>query len=122
MDQSNLTVQDIMENPSAFGAPTFDEFKRNREKWIGREDELLGYVDSGSGLLQSVVRRYKYSFIPIVMGLRGREISCKGLEEVERMAIEHGTRLKDLDISPNMEQDGGGKYLVHVRFFAKKRG
>jgi hypothetical protein len=110
-----------MKNPEAYGAPSFDQFVKNREKWIGRDDELMGLVDGGQSLIPGV-KTQKYYFVPIVGGVNGKPVPCKALVDVERMAKDCGATLRELDIQPNIENDGAGTYTLHIHFYIKRRG
>jgi hypothetical protein len=102
--------EDIIENPHKYGFPSFDEFKRNPEQWLGRDDESLAQADVGSTILNKTVRRHIYE----VEGYR-----CKSLEEVERVAASQGIPLRELDYRPVLQQAGAGKYEIVVRFMKK---
>lgn len=105
----NATVDDIYKNPTSFGAPTFEEFKKNREKYIGRDDESLSQVEKGSSLLTDV-QRHIYE----IEGYR-----CKTIEEVEKIASSQGIPLKSLDYRPQLIKLGGGKYDMLIKFVSK---
>ena len=102
--------QELTTNPNKFGMPTFDEYVRNRDKYIGSEEETLASADRGSTALNRTVKRHVYE----VEGYR-----CKSLEEVERIARSQGIDLRKLDYRPQLVQAGAGKYDVIVRFVSK---
>lgn len=106
----NATQNDVIENPAAFGAPTFEEFKRNREKYVGRDDDVLAQVDKGGEL----VRKFAQRFIYEIEGYR-----CKTLEEVERVASSQGIPLRELDYRPHVIPQGAGKWDAVIRFVPK---
>jgi hypothetical protein len=89
---------------------TFEEYKRQRERFIGKEDEELGLVDSGSQYLRHLVRRHIYE----IEGYR-----CRSLEEVERVARSQGIPLRELDYRPHIVPLGAGKCDILVRFVPK---
>lgn len=105
-----LSSDDIVDNPHKFGWVTFNEFKKNPEKWIGRKDDVLASADKGSHTLKSI-RKHIYE----VEGYR-----CKGLEEVQKTAECMGIDLNDLEMKPDMIQAGAGKFDVIVRFVSKQ--
>ena len=107
----DTTLDDVLENPNKFGAPTFEEFKRNREKYLGREDDKLAFADRGSTILRRDIKKHIYE----IEGYR-----CKTLEEVERVASSQGIPLKQLDYKPELIQCGAGKYDVIVKFVPDK--
>ena len=57
---ANATFDEVMADPKSFGMPTFDEFAKNPETLLGRDDERLQEVDRGSTQLNRVVRRQIY--------------------------------------------------------------
>lgn len=101
---------EIFDNPEDFGMPSFDEFCKNREKYMGREDDRLNEVERGSQTMRSNVARHVYE----LEGYR-----CKSLEEVERVAREMGINLRELDYRPQVQQAGAGKFDLLVRFVSK---
>lgn len=101
---------DLLENPTYYGLPTFDEFKNNYEKYMGRDDELFEQADKGSHLLKGVVQKHRFE----ICGFR-----CKTLEEVERIASSQGIPLKALDFRPILIPQGGGKADILVKFVTK---
>lgn len=107
---SEISFEELVRDPHKFGAPTFEEFKRNREKWLGRDDETLASAEKGSQTLREVVNRYIYE----VEGYR-----CKSLEEVERVAASQGIPLKELDYRPQVIPQGGGKWECVIKFVSK---
>lgn len=107
----STTMDDVLENPTRYGVPTPEEFRKNPEKWLGREDEKFALCDKGSSLLSRVVKRHVFE----IEGYR-----CKTLEEVEKVALGQGIPLKDLDYEPELIPCGAGKYDVVVKFVSKK--
>ena len=105
-----LDAQYLFDNPQEFGLPTFDEFRRNPEKYIGRDDERLEAVDRGGEHIRSVVQRHIYE----IEGYR-----CKTLEEVERIASSQGIPLRELDYRPEVVPSSAGKCDLLVRFVNK---
>lgn len=106
-----IDVNDILADPHQFGMPTFDEFKKNPEKWLGRDDELLSSADVGCDRIKNVVKRHIYE----IEGYRTRK-----LEEVERIAESQGIPLKQLDYRPQIIPLGGGYCDILVKFVSKR--
>lgn len=102
-------TSEIFDDPTSFGMPTFDEFCRNRERYMGRDDDRLAEVDRGSRTMDRA-KRYVYE----LEGYR-----CRTLEEVERVALSQGIALRELDYRPEVQQAGAGQFDVVVRFVAK---
>lgn len=102
-------MEDIKANPAKYGAPTFEEFKRNPEKWTGRHDDLLSSADKGSQILKGV-QKHIYE----IEGYR-----CSTLEEVEKIAASQGIPIRSLDYRPELIPLGGGKANILVKFVSK---
>lgn len=107
---ADATFDDVMEDPTKFGLPTFDEFAKNPDLLFGKEDERLTEVERGSTNLNRVVKRYIYE----IEGYR-----CKTLQEVERVARSMGINLRELDYQPQMEPNTSGKFDIKVKFVSK---
>ena len=107
---ADATFEDVMRDPTAYGMPTFDEFAKNPETLLGRDDDRLTEVERGSTNLNRVVKRYIYE----IEGYR-----CKSLQEVERIAKSMGINLRELDYQPQMEANTSGKYDIKVKFVSK---
>ncbi len=107
----DASYSDVVSNPSSFGAPTFDEFRKNREKYIGRDDEALGQVDKLGDLTRKFVQKVIYE----IEGYR-----CSTLEEVEKIASNQGIPLRELDYRPHVIPMGSGKWDAVVKFMPKK--
>jgi len=106
------SLEEVMDRPERYGLPTFDEYRKNEEKYIGRDDDSFREVDRGSDNLRRVVQRHIYE----IEGYR-----CKTLEEVEKVALNQGIPLRELDYRPEMVQAGAGKYDIIVRFVSKNK-
>lgn len=109
---ADLTADDILEDPKAFGMPTFEEFTKNREKYLGRDEESLEQVDKGGINVRKVTQRHIYE----IEGYR-----CKTLEEVQKVAGSMGIDLKKLDYRPQFIPCGAGKWDLKVVFVSKDR-
>lgn len=105
-----IKVNDIYEDPNKFGMPTFEEFKKNPERWTGRSDDILSSVSEGGTAVKYLYRKQLYE----IEGYR-----CKSLEEVERVANSQGIKLKELDYRPQMIPQGGGHWDMLVKFVSK---
>jgi hypothetical protein len=103
-------MDDIMQDPHKYGAPTFEEFKRNPDKWRVANDQILQSVTGGSSTISNIKAQH-YE----IAGYK-----CKSLEEVERVARDEGISLKDLDMYPQLDKTTGGKLEVFIKFEKKK--
>lgn len=109
-DLGNATFDEVMANPEAYGLPTFDQFARNSEKYVGRDDDRFAEADRGSTHLKAHVQRHIYE----IEGYR-----CKSLEEVERIATAQGINIRELDYRPQVIPLGAGKCDLLVKFVSK---
>lgn len=100
---------DIWDNPSDYGMPSFDECVKKPELLLGREDEVLAQADKGSVILKEVTKHKYY--------MEGYE--CQSLHEVERIARNMGYNLRDLDYVSELKWGSNGKYINEVRYFHK---
>jgi len=102
----------MIRDPHRFGVPTFEEFRKNPDKYKMPKDWLLQAISDQPGKSQigHLVRKVVY---------RCLGFDCSTLEEVERVAANEGLHLTDLDIRPQMIQDLAGKYVVRVDFVRK---
>lgn len=108
MSYSERAVEndDIFENPKKYGCPTFEEYKRNREKYLGHYD-MLGYIDKGSANLAKYVQKHKYE----IEGYRFDK-----LEQVEAFAKDWNIPLQDF--TAECIPQGGGKCDILVKFIS----
>lgn len=110
-NHTETDIADIAANPNKYGAPTFEQFKSNRDKYLGRDDDTFNAIDKGSSNLAGSVRKHEYE----IEGYR-----CKSLEEIERVASEQlGINIKQLDYRPELIPQGGGKCNVLIKFISK---
>ena len=111
MTELKFTLADIFKNPKAYQnalgipVPTFDEFSKNPEKYKGRRDEILEAAQNGPELLRKVTRRLYY-----YVG----KYKVDSIEKAEQVANDLGWDLTKLEMKPNLENVGDGKYDVHV--------
>lgn len=105
-----ISINDIYDDPKAYGMPTFEEFRKNPERWTGRADAALADVSEGGTEVKNQYRKQTYE----IEGYR-----CGTLEEVERIALSQGIKLKELDYRPQMIPQGGGQWDILVKFVSK---
>lgn len=104
------TYEEVLQSPNKFGMPTFEDFKLNHERYMGRDDDKLAFADKGSDILKRHVKKHIYE----LEGYR-----CESLEEVERVASSQGIPLRDLDYRPQLIPLGGGKCDILIKFVSK---
>jgi len=115
--QREVTPQDIADDPTRYGLPTFDEYCANREKWLGYSDQLYRTIDAGP--LNENIRKLLPS-----KGVRFRIAGhyVKTLEKLESIAREEwGSQVK-LEMYPQMLPLGGGKWECVVEVMPKSEG
>lgn len=110
MSKPLTSIEDLYEDPGAFGMPTFDEFRKNREKWLGRDDDTLACVSKGGEAANKKHSKHTYE----IEGYR-----CKTLEEVERVAREQGIALRSLDFRAIIVPQGAGRGELLIKFVSK---
>lgn len=106
----NVTFEEFSANPEAYGFPSFERYQKERDKFVGHEEEILASADKGSTNLNRTISRHVYE----IEGYR-----CKNLEEVERIAKSQGIDLRALDYRPELIQAGAGKFDIIVKFISK---
>lgn len=87
------------------GFPTFDEFKKNPDKWRKATDELFKSCDASMQLAQirGRMKTQKYSWRD--------KYFCESLEQLERIAKEEGYSAEDLEMIPIVKTiDGSSQY------------
>ncbi len=110
-NHATSSIEELTSNPNKFGAPTFEQYKADRDKYLGRNDDTFNAIDKGSRSLGKVAVKHEYE----IEGFR-----CKSLEEVERVASEQlGINIDQLDYRPELIPQGGGKCNVLVKFISK---
>jgi len=90
---------------------SFEEFVKNRDKYIGRDDEAFGWIDKGSTQLGRYVRNQIYE----IEGYR-----CDSLERVDEIASRMGYTRKELECRPEIIPLSGHKCDILCRFFSKE--
>lgn len=104
---------EIMSNPEKFGAPTFEQFKANRDKWLGRWDDKFAEVDRGSRMpgLGRMIKKYKYQV---------EHYTCDSLEECEKVALSLGIDLQSNEYKYEtvLVPQGGGTCDAVIKFIS----
>jgi hypothetical protein len=103
-------ADELFDDPTAFGLPTIEEFIKNQDKWVGRDDDGFSQVDKGGDLINKYTQRHRYEI---------EGYSCKTLEEVEKVARSQGINIKDLDYRPQVMPQGAGKCDLLIKFVSK---
>lgn len=110
------TIEDLQANPKAYGLPTFQEFAKSRDKYMGRDDDAMVSITEGPKSFRKDLRK-------IIFKIHGVKIESE--ESVERILGDHGYGLVDIDLENrtsklkrtiNMIPQGAGKYDIEVDF------
>ncbi len=99
MSQRLESIEDLEQNPEAFGFCTFEQFVSNREKWRGRKDDEIASIDAGDPFLGCEQRYY--------MDCMGSGvIRLDSLESGERIAADQGLDFyRDYVVKPQLRKD-----------------
>jgi hypothetical protein len=110
MIDKDTTLEDIVKNPAKYGAPTFQQWRQNKDKW---RVDWAAIADNGSRQLahQQVRQLYKV----------GKYI-VKSIEEAERIARDMGFTLSRMPIAPQIRPQGGQKHDIIVEFKLPRTG
>lgn len=92
---------------SAAGFPTFDQFRKNPDKWREAADEVLKAVDESTHAFRGLVVKQRYEAFGY---------PCDTLEQVERICRDEGVALRDLDMRPQIIPVVGGKCEIIIGF------
>jgi hypothetical protein len=99
----------------SIGFPTFDEFRKNPDKWRKRPDELLISADGSTQAFRDQVERHRYMWRD--------QYSFGSLEQIERVCREEGYSTEDLEMEPLVKPLHGsskqGKVEIVIRFWPK---
>lgn len=105
------SMDEIMNDPHKFGAPTFEEYKKNPAKWRARTDNAFAQIADNKQNLRNV-REYRYKIqLP-----SGTVYNCQSLEKVEAIAIQEGFRVEQLKVKPEVRQTATTGYYIEVTF------
>jgi hypothetical protein len=100
------TLEDIVANPQAYGAPTFEQFCKNPDKY--RLDWAKIADDGASD--PNFKKHLKKTYYK-VLGYKAETI-----EKAETIAKDHGLRLSSMRIAPQVEPLGGGWFNLAIEF------
>lgn len=114
-DYATATLEDLVNDPAKFGAPTFEEFLRIRDRERLDAEQLFfkAFSDQpGSSNLAACLTSIKYKCFGYDCG--------KSLERVQQVAENEGVHYSKLEFRPDLEQDGAGKYSMTVQVATKE--
>lgn len=111
------TMEDLLKNPTQFGIPSFETYKKNRHIWNPGAVEESGMIALTDG-----PKLFRRDLNKITFRVHGHD--CKE-EQVEKRLGDFGYTLSDIDLENrnsrlrktiNMIPQGGGKYDLVVDF------
>lgn len=106
-------LADIFKNPGKYGAPTFEQFLVDRERYTARKDHLLAAADDGSkleGLKQRLGKTY--------WEIDGYDMDTP--EQIERYCRDEGLNPgTDLKFMPYLKEGVSGKIDIVNKFERK---
>ncbi len=110
-------IEDVCERPEDYGFCSFEDFRKNKERWKGRPDDEVTAIDRGDKTLNCLQRYYMDT------GGSGRH-RLESLEHGERIAKEMGLDFyKDFLVKPQLRQDSSLRrgFYNEVTFVPKRR-
>lgn len=113
-------MNDIIENPHKFGAPTFEEFRKNPKLFTRSKEAAFEAVDQSSHLagMRALIKKQKLFFL----ASNGKQYPCKSLEEVYQVAQAEGVDTSKIQYEPHVIPTGDGKCDIHVLFYGPHAG
>lgn len=106
--------QQILADPKRFGAPTFEEFVKDPEKYLGKRDDFFVSAEDGAVLLKQ-------------SNLVKDQLYCLGnnktdsLEEFSRWLQDEGIDVRNIEWCPELEKVEGGQYRILVGIKLKNK-
>lgn len=110
--QADPLFQRLQQNPGSMGFCTFEEFRKNPAKWRPDPEQLFASVERAASIVNKDMKwiRYEIDFY-----------KCDTLEKVQDVCRQIGYREGDLTAKILIDQLGGGKCGLTVKFFHKDR-
>lgn len=101
-------VEDIMEHPHLYGLPTFEEFCKNKSRWMKDPEEALVSIDAGDKNLRCkqeyFVEKYK----------------VKSLEAAAYLMIEMAGSVDAFKCDPQVVPSQDHESILRVTFLRKR--
>lgn len=103
------SIDEVMDDPNAYGIPTFEQFIRDKKKYMGSKEDVLESIDRGDPITKA---RHKY-FV--------EHYRVESLEQAERIARDMGFNLyENFVLDPQLVTDESGRLVNEVRFRSKQ--
>lgn len=110
---SDIDLADAMPALIAMGFPTFDQFRKNPDKWRKGTNEVLESADLSSVTFKDSVKRQVYMW--------RNKYTCKTLEQLETICKSEGYNPKDLQMRPIVKPINGtsnqGQVEIVIQFW-----
>ncbi len=98
-------------DPSKFGFCSFEDFRKNKDKWTPKKDQIFEVIDNGSQAYKLKVRKYIYFY---------EHYKCDSLEQVQRHFDGQGLGSNDIVFLPRFITNEHGGNDCEVRVFSKE--
>lgn len=111
---SDMTLDDMLSVLVPAGFPTFDEFRRNPDKYRDRPEQLFESAEASTQTFRRAVVKQKYCW--------RNTYPCDSLEQIERIAREEGFNVNDLEMQPGVISKTGtnrDQVEITVHFWPK---
>lgn len=114
MDSSKITqdttVNDLLQNPSYYGIPSFKEFCANPSLLRKSQEHNFEVFENQVGKLGKVIQKK-------IWWMDG--VRCDSPEQAQQVMKDKGLKDDDLQVAPELENIGGQKANLHIRFKRK---
>jgi len=110
-----MELDDIIDNPTRYGMPTFDEFCKNRDhylkNWKLNDEAVFDSADLGSVLNKKRTKEHWYYY-----GMH----KSKKLYDCVKAIQDDGISFDDVTYIVAKEETTAGKFIFHIKFFPKE--
>lgn len=98
MIQMPETIEELALNPEKYGMPTFEQFVKNKDRYVGRQDDEIAAIDRGDPVL-GCTQKY-------LMETDVGPVTLDSIEQADRIAREMGLSLfTDFIACPQIRDD-----------------
>lgn len=104
-----VQLQDIVQDPNKYGAPTYEQFCKNPDAWRLRKDQVFISADRGSDMFKDVVK-HTYS----IGGYKTTR-----LEEISKICLNEGIDESTLQMKITHQTGIGGGREMFIEFRKK---
>lgn len=102
-------IQDLIRNPTKYGAPTLKEFSANPDRWRKSKEHLFNMIDNGSKQISGIQK--------IIVYIDG--VKCNSPEHAQRVMEDMGLEMNHLEPKPELEDIGNHKAILHCYLVLK---